>query len=256
MKIWCQSGNPTSLVPSAYAVSLKRHVQAVARPGTVVELHGLETVVKGADRYFSTHHIMGTLITKSAIVAEREGYEAFAVTCTMDPGFFEVREMVDIPVAFILESSLHVASLLAPRVGVVAHNGPMLLHLQHIAKTYGFGEFLTAGESLDLSFEDAHQGIYTDPKPYVDAFTEAARRVIRQGADILLTSGGPLNLFLIDQGVTEVDGVAVLDQFAAVIKTAELMVDLQELGVRRSKHGLYAGPSGDDLGSLRRLYGA
>jgi allantoin racemase len=256
MRIWCQSGNPTGLVPTAYAVSLKRHVQEVARPDTVVELHGLETVVQGADRYFSTHHVMGTLITKSAIQAEREGYDAFAVTCTMDPGFFEVREMVDIPVAFILESSLHLACLLAPRCGFVTHNKPMLLHLQHIAKTYGLGEFLTAGESLNLSFEDAHQGIYTEPKRYVDAFVEAARRVIRQGADILLTSGGPLNLFLIDQHVTEVDGVPVLDQYAAVMKIAEMMVDLKELGVTRSKHGLYAGPSGDALTSLRRLYGA
>ncbi len=255
MRIWCQSGHAGDLRKTVYSESLKRHVQAVARPGTVVDLHSFPAKIPGGDSYASTHHLMGTLITKAAMQAELEGYDAFATTCTMDPGFFEVKEMVDIPVAFITESSLHLACLLAPKFGFVTHNEPMLTRLRHITRSYGLQEALAAGASMGLSFDDVFNGIYTNPVPYIDAFHTVARRVIAQGADILFTSGNPLNMFLVDNGVKEVDGVPILDVCAAVIKAAELMVDMKAVGINRSKHGLYRGPSGEARATLSGLYG-
>lgn len=58
--------------------------------------------------------------------------------------------------------------------------------------------------------------------------------MIARGAALLMITGNPFNMFLIDQGVREVDGVPILDCCTAVVKNAEQMVDLARLGVRRN----------------------
>ena len=114
---------------------------------------------------------------------------------------------------------------------------------------------MVPGGCLNLTYEDFPK-MYKDPKPYVDRFAEEARRVIKQGADILLFEGNPPNMFMVDQGVKEIDGVPVLDVCGAVIKVAELMVDLKKMGINRSKRGLFTPPSKEELAQLRKFYGA
>ena len=50
------------------------------------------------------------------------------------------------------------------------------------------------------------------------------------------------------------DGVPVLDCCTAAIKTAELMVELQALGLRRSAKGLFEAPIADGRDAIRDLY--
>ncbi|MFC2016716.1 aspartate/glutamate racemase family protein [Chloroflexota bacterium] len=253
MKIWCQTGGPLSVPLSTYQQTLKEHLQEVASPDTIVDLRGVKQIVPGPDRYHSAQHVRNSWVIGNAIQAEREGYDAFAIVNTLDPGFYEVRELVDIPVAFIRESSLHLACLLAPKFACVTHNSAMLLRQIELANRYGLAQRMTPGGQCNISyaqFEDMDK----NPKPYISAFTEKAREVIEQGADILLISGNPLNMFLVNQGIREVDGVPILDSTAAVIKTAEMMVDLKTVGISRSKHGLYAPPSAEDLVAIRKLY--
>jgi hypothetical protein len=41
---------------------------------------------------------------------------------------------------------------------------------------------------------------------------------------------------------------------AAVIKVAELMVDLRDMGISRSKQGQFATPSPQEIAQIRKLY--
>ena len=258
MRIWVQSGSAlakddTATYGREYEQMLKRHFQEVARPGTTVEVFGIEETPPGKDRYHSSTHIVVSSMVKSILRAEREGYDVIAVVNTLDHGYYEIREMVDIPVVFITESSLNLACLLAPKFAFVTHNQAMLLRLTEMAKRYGLAERMALGGCLSLTYDDFPK-MYKDPEPYISMFADEARRVIKQGANILLVAGNPANMFLVSQGVKEIDGVPILDVCGAVIKIAELMVDLKEIGISRSKKGLFAAPSQEEIEQIRKLY--
>jgi Asp/Glu/hydantoin racemase len=259
MKIWLQSGSALTADAATpygrlYEESLARHLKAVARPDTALRAVGIDGTPHGKDRYRASFHVVTRLMVKSALRAEGEGFDAVAVLNTFDHGYYELRELLDIPVVFISEASMYLACQLAPTFGWVTHNAAMQLHIGELAKRYGVAGRMVPGTQLGLTYEDFPQ-LYEKPAIYVDRFAAAAREAIGRGATCLMVAGNPLNMFLIDQGVRDVDGVPVLDCCTAAIKTAEMLADLYALGVRRSTKGLFAAPEGEAREKIRALFG-
>jgi hypothetical protein len=54
--------------------------------------------------------------------------------------------------------------------------------------------------------------------------------------------------------VREVDGVPILDCCAAVVKTVEMLVDLDRLGIRRGQTGLFTAPPPNERVKLQHLF--
>ena len=52
---------------------------------------------------------------------------------------------------------------------------------------------------------------------------------------MLIPSTGIINMILGKHGITEIGGVPVLEGNGALVKVAELMVDLARIGIKRSK---------------------
>ena len=74
----------------------------------------------------------------------------------------------------------------------------------------------------------------------IEKFKAAARRLIAQGADVIIPGEAPMNVLLARNGVTEVDGVTVMDSLGTWIKQAEMMVDLRRTcGTTASRKGFY-----------------
>jgi len=258
MKIWLQSGSALAadaLTPygQLYEESLARHFKAMARPGTELRAFGIGGTPFGKDRYTASFHLVVTKIIESVMRAEPEGYDAVAVINTYDHGYYELRELLDIPVVFISESAMYLACQLAPTFSFVTHTEAIYLHIAELAKRYGVGERMVRGANLGLTYEDFPK-MYEDPKTYIARFAAAARDAIGRGATMLMVAGNPLNMFLIDQGVRDIDGVPILDCCTAAVKTAEMLVDLHRLGIRRSGKGLFAEPPLVDKAKLRKLY--
>jgi Asp/Glu/hydantoin racemase len=258
MKIWLQSGTPLaadlgSSTGRLYEQSLGRHLDSIARPGTELRAVGTDGTAPGADRYHASLHVVAGLVVKSALRAEVEGFDAVAVINTFDHGYYELRELLDIPVVFITECSMYLACQLAPTFAFVTHNAAMQLHIAELARRYGVAGRMVPGTQLGLTYEDFPR-LYEKPGVYVDRFAAAAREAIARGATSLMVAGNPLNMFLIEQGVREVDGVPVLDCCTAAIKTAEMMAELHRLGVRRSTKGLFEAPTGEAREKIRKLF--
>jgi len=53
------------------------------------------------------------------ILAEQQGYDAIVNSCVSDPGLFEMRSVVDIPVTGCFESATHLAATMGARWSVV-----------------------------------------------------------------------------------------------------------------------------------------
>jgi Asp/Glu/hydantoin racemase len=96
--------------------------------------------------------------------------------------------------------------------------------------------------------------MHDDPMIFIETFTTAARAVISRGAATILVAGNPMNMFLIDHDVREVDGVPILDCCAAVVKTVEMLVDLDRLGIRRGQTGLFTAPPPNERVKLQYLF--
>ena len=124
MRIWLQSVASLGRNPvwEPYEKVLIKHAQEVARPGTTVDVRGVEIMTAGIDSSHYFEYLNTSQVINNAILAEKEGYDAFALNCMLDPGFFELKEVVDIPIAFALESSCHIACLLAPKFALLAYN--------------------------------------------------------------------------------------------------------------------------------------
>ena len=259
MKLWLQSGSGLSTDGATaygrrYETSLQKRLEAIARPGTTFDVRGIGSTPYGKDRYHSAKHKVATGVIESALRAEAEGYDAVAVINTFDHGYYELRELLRIPVAFISESTLHLACQLAPTVAVIGHNTQIRLQVEELGKRYGLASRMVDGESMDLTYEDFPR-MYDDPAAYLERFRGAARAAIARGAGAFLVAGNPLNMFLVDHNALDVDGAPVIDGCAVVFKTAEAMVDLAHAGIGRSRTGLFSVPDHEALVMLQGEFG-
>ena len=259
MKIWLQSGSglsadgETTAYGRQYEASLKRRLAMVARPDTRCTAHGIGSTPYGKDRFHSAKHKVVTGVIESALQAEPEGYDAVAMINTFDHGYYEFRELMRIPVAFITESTLHLACQMAPKVAVIGHNDQIRLQVEALGERYGLAARMVAGESLDLTYDDFPE-MYVDPAAYLERFRTAARAAMARGAAAFLAAGNPLNMFLVDQDALEVDGALIIDGLAAVVKTAEMLVDLKAIGIERSRTGLFVAPNDEEFSKLRDAF--
>jgi len=185
--------------------------------------------------------------------AEREGYDAVAVLGTLDIGFFEIRETVDIPSIFMTEVLLHAATLLAHKAAFLAMDRPFLERLHELTKLYGLYERLTPGGCLNLTIEELRAAL-KEPGPVIEKLEAEARKIAEQGADILICAPFLIPLLLIENGVTELGGIRVLNSLGVLIKMTEMMVDLHRMGINRGKTGLYAPLPKEELRRIRKAF--
>ena len=152
MKIWLQSASAIGKDPlwEPYEKSLIEHALKVPRSGTTVDVHGVDKMSTGIDRSRYIEFLNTPKIIDNAIQAEGEGYDAFALTCMLDPGFYELREVVDIPVVFPLETSCHIACLLAPKFAILAHSDIQFQRITESIKRYGLQERLVPCPSFRI----------------------------------------------------------------------------------------------------------
>ena len=108
----------------AYFDGVRNRVGTVARPGTEVHLHSMPEGVYGGTPaevviypYIASLHAQ--FILDSALRAQAEGYDVFALSSVQDPAIEEARSLVDIPVVGYGEAAMHFG-LLGSRFVIIA----------------------------------------------------------------------------------------------------------------------------------------
>ncbi len=257
MRIWYQSYAAIGFDPKwkNYEEDLKSYVQKVARPDTKVDVHGAGKMAPKmvVSDYIQLMHM--PQIIDNALQAEREGYDAFCIGGTLDLGHIYLREVLDIPIAFIAESAFYNACLLARKFGIVGLNEVILRRQMELVKYHGLEERCVPGVHLGSTLLELVELFGKNPQRVIDRFSEASGKVIAQGAGALIPGYGALSSFLGQQGIHDIDSVPIVDIIAVVIKTAEMLVDLKNLGVKRSRIGFYTYASKEELIAARKLYG-
>lgn len=256
MKIWYQSYTSIGSDPKwrYYEESLERHLAKVARPDTKVDVRGVDRFPPKMLEcsYFQYLHI--NQVIENALEAEKKGYDVFVLAGMRDFAYNELKDVVDIPLAFIAEASFHMACLLASKFSVIWTGASSLKAGAANVKRYGLEDRYIPGINISISHMELLEAFEKNPQKVIRRFKDAGRLLADQGAGVLIPGFGGLSSFLAEQGVNEVDGVPILDNQAALIKTAETLVDLKKLGISRSTRVPYH-PSKKDLHAMRKLYG-
>ena len=237
MKIWIQSGTPLgrSQLYKPYSDSLIRHAQRASRPGTIVDFPPLGRDYPGAGRSRTHLHFVQHETIKGALRAQAEGYDAFITNC-LDLGFYELREMVDIPVIFMTQATLAFYSQLTPNFAFLVNSERLLHYFKDIAIRYQVNERMLPGSFVSFAFTD-YAKLWSSPQPFIDQFTHVAKSLAASGATAFCPAGLYLSQWLIDQGIRTIDGSLIMDPLAVSIKTAEVMIELKQLGIEPYQAG-------------------
>ncbi len=256
MKIWleCPISFSEEMVSDLQPVSdaYKNLAERVCSSDTEVTVHFPERGLSDPNMMFwdYTYMLHFNPILEGFVQAEKEGYDAVAVLCFCDPCLDQAREVLDIPMVGPCESSLHLATVMGRRFGVVGVGGRKLAAAfrDNIAR-YGFERSCVGITSCTDSGSDLVSmllmmgGSSSDPTPFIESYLKDARVLIDKGAEVLISGCAAYGPFMTAQGITEIDGVPIIDCVVAELKMAETLVALKEAGLPWiSREGKYGQP--------------
>ncbi|MGH9920159.1 MAG: aspartate/glutamate racemase family protein, partial [Nitrososphaerales archaeon] len=160
--------------------------------------------------------------------AEREGYDAVAISCFFDPGLREARSLVEIPVVSLCETSLYVATAAGGRFGLIGLGPMQMFVLDELVERYGARNRVVATLPMDPPVtEHDLEHIHGGGGALVERVEAVARKAVALGADLIIPAEGVLNTALVRRGVKTLAGVPVLDAYGTLLCHAEMLVGLQ-----------------------------
>lgn len=245
IRIWHQSFTVLSDL-SAYDQALRAHFRNVARPDTEIHLHGMQpgtyrSNYPGDDiKHSALQYLHGLQFMAAGLNAEDQGFDAYAISTLPEPALRDIRSLLDIPVVGYGESAMLTACMLGRKFGVLVFIDELAELVTENAARHGLSERLASVRHVGFRFADV-LAAFSDPCELIERFRLAARQLIAEGAEVIIPGEAPLNVLLASQGISEIDGVPVLDSLGAWIKQAEAMVDLRRAsGIRPCNRGYFS----------------
>jgi len=225
---------------SAYVPLLQRNLDLVKLKDTAITFRFCEWGNAGMEPSFYSYmdHLSSVMVYHAAARAEEEGFDAVVINCFGDPMLWEVRQAVNVPVVGIGESSMFLSALMGLKFGIVhisAYNVPG--QWDRIAKyglTHRCAGIRPIGETpacQERALLDAHETI--------EAFTLTARKLIEDGAEILIPACSLMSPAMrlapgaekdFPNGVTEIDSVPIADVLGDAVVLAEALASLKRGG--------------------------
>lgn len=238
MRIACQLPIkiPRSGVNTVYYDLLEKNYNLVKNSGTEVVVKDTPTGFSGGEGmdWTGLRFINEVEILKSAMAIEKEGFDGISIACFFDPALRPARQLLNIPVTGLAESAMHLACLMGAKFAIVTAN---VLHIpameEAIAKYHMESQAIRRNPVRALPTSDKGYAPERIPnyfsgncEPLVESLNQVARGCIEDGADILMVGCGLISPILTQAGVTEINGVAIIDPLLASLKSTEALVAL------------------------------
>lgn len=244
-------GESAQFVKNILVPAWRKNFDLVKQKDTEIVARFPKWGVTGLNGFF--YSFIDTLNAQSvlhaALRAEQDGFDAVLITCFGDPLLYQIRQAVNIPVVSLGESSILLASMMGHKFGIVTISPYNIFEQEHIIAKYGL-DHRYAGCRPNPEPADEQPLALIDARRAIEAFKKAARELIADGAEIIIPGCGLLSPALrlapgveaeYPAGLTEIDGVPVMDVMGAALKMAETMVVLKQAGSSWiSRKGLFA----------------
>ena len=257
MKLWYQS-LVREINETPYGGMLRKVIDSCIDPGTEVHIQGItESSGFGVHYRFLEYQDMKEIIY-NALRAEKEGYDAFLIGNSSDAGIREAREMVNIPVLGLSETSMHIACMMGATFGLMTVSEKWTPRNIENVRLAGLESRLVGCVPLGSSPLELRKamGDHARRDQLMKDFMAGAKSLIARGAEVIIPAGGDIIVFLVEDNIFEVDGTPILNGIYELVKMGEVAVKLKSLTGRfKSKRLGYSTPSGDFLKRVRDFYG-
>ncbi len=229
MKIMIINPNTSESMTDHLRVELNQIKRSDTELTVVCPDRGPETIESAYDEAYAIPPTL-ELVKK----ANQEGYDAVILACFSDPGLEAAKEVSEIPVIGIEESTLHVAAMLGAKFSVMTPRKQRIAMRKEHVHMRGMDHFLASVRSLDLSVAETDACPEKTKKRVLKVAKAAAEE---DGAEVIILGCAGMAGYAPE--IESKLGVKVLDPTAVALKVAEAMVDL---GLRHSKLALFANP--------------
>ena len=169
------------------------------------------------------HHTMeAPALVAKAVWGKQQGYDAIVQSNTFDPGVEASRLAVDIPVIGLLRTALHVARVLATRIGLMVPLPGHVPYTWRLVDAYGMRDAITDIQSIDMYGVDLAE---RRDEVFEKAVQVITRLASDSGAEFVIPLGAALIPYVVSveelQAATE---VPMINMSFAGIRMAELCV--------------------------------
>lgn len=230
-------------------IKIEKYFNSIASSGTQVELKSMEvstnTVRSLYGEFVNNYHFVETALK----LQKDNNYDGIIIGCFPDPGLSTLREMCDVPIIGLGEAAMLVATTLGEKFAVISVDDDINPNMEQSFLKYGL-----SSRAIPRPMRAVHPPITAveDVEGYIDPFKviipkieKTAVECIRDGAEVLLTGCGYLGPMLYMHNYTIIKGtnVPIVNSSAIAVKFAEMMVGLDKLGIKVSRHLYYKRPS-------------
>jgi Asp/Glu/hydantoin racemase len=209
--------------------AITKQLNSYASVGTTIELGfpdnfagaSLKDAIGSQDALNGLHHILEapSIIAKIFWAAENS-YDAVVSSNTFDPGVDGARLAVNIPVIGPLRATMHVALMLADRVGITVPLKTHVPYTRRILRAYGLEGFVS-----DVVPIEVYRNVRERKAEIFDTTASLIRSMVDRGAEIIVPLGGALIPYVVDPNdLARETGVQVLNTKACAISMAEMCV--------------------------------
>jgi allantoin racemase len=234
MMLWYQS--TLNLVQHHnYKESLASHFRKVASPGTEVVLNGrhggLGSELAASDVLGSPvvyHSVVNLVFIQSLLDAEKTGADAFIAASFSEPILAELRSLASIPVISMPEACFAAAFTSAPKVGLVTLNRHVIPYLEKSISLHKWQDRVSGIHLIEGDISETELNAkFAEPEPYLKRLTLGIQEAIKAGAQVVIPAEGVLGAMAAENGLSQVDGIPVVDAIGTPILFAEFVVALK-----------------------------
>ena len=255
-RIWFQ-GATDRVHMAPYISKVEAHLKAILDPGFSGTFN--TTTPPATTTHSLTEFRIAGAFVRGAIEAQRQGYDAMAITHFQDAGLAEVKSVADIPVLGLGETTLFHACTLGRKLGLVTINPVFIPWHEDQVIRYGLQSRVIGVRAVNASVSD-----FIDAFASQDAFDRLypkwereCRTLLDAGADVIVPAGGlPMMLYGSQPGAN-LDGAPILNGITLIAKAAETAVKLRRIAgmAAVSRRSNYAKPPEKALREFLDLHG-
>jgi Asp/Glu/hydantoin racemase len=216
-----------------YQSLLEQSVEQSVRPGVDARVLRLASALVTGKGYSSAQAIDIPALLESISSAIADGATGIAIGNGFDPGLWEARELFDVPVLGLFETTALFALRVGWKVGVICSGRAGPARVEELVARYGIGARMTAPVSLGVSVPEIMEA-FRNPElkdRLIASAGDAANELARRGAEVAFVASGALETFLRSADAQPKIGLPLLPGVAILMRELETAVALTELGV-------------------------
>ena len=159
----------------------------------------------------------------------REGFDAFLIGNASDSGILQAREVVNIPVLALTETSLLTSCMMGSSFGLITVSDKWSPRIMENVRRVGLESRAVGAIGLNTSPLELKKAMVDDTlrDRVMNDFFAAAKTLLDKGAEVIIPAGGDVIVFLAEAGIYEIERAPIVNGIVELVKMGELAVKLR-----------------------------